>query len=74
MGALSDVTDEAAAQERATTGEQAGDEQADPSTATDPVPGPADPFLQQYLTEQYEADSETVNEMLTGLLAVGRLL
>ena len=74
MGALSDMTDEADAQERATTGEQAGDETTDPSATSEAALDDADPFLQQYLTDQYKADSETVNQMITGLLAVGKLL
>lgn len=33
-----------------------------------------DPFIQRYETDEYVADTDTVNTMLTGLIAVGNLL
>lgn len=43
------------------------------STTDDHDPNP-DPFLMKYATDEWRADSETVNQLLTGLVAVTNLL
>lgn len=50
-------------------------EQQDPGAdLPDDLPEQIDPFLQQYLTGSYEVDTETVNQMLTGAIAVANLV
>jgi len=74
MGAFSDLTEQTA-HERASsdTGEtEAVEESGD--TESVPVDAPVDPFAFPYYTDLYEADSETVQEVLSGIIAVGNLL
>jgi len=33
-----------------------------------------DPFIQQYMTDEWDADADTIDEILTGMIAVGQLL
>lgn len=37
------------------------------------LPVPVDPFIQRYLTDPYQLDAETINQILTGTIAVASL-
>lgn len=72
MGVISEeIREERDAQGRpaseSTTQEQEGTPPAN-------LPDSNDPFLQQYLTDEYDADTETVNQILTAVIAAGNLL
>jgi len=71
MGVISDTI-----QERDAQGRPASDTSEQESAGTDPadLPESIDPFLQPYLTDEYQADTETVNQILTALIAAGNLL
>ncbi|ALJ99685.1 hypothetical protein BGV91_gp22 [Haloarcula californiae icosahedral virus 1] len=71
MGVISDTI-----QERDAQGRPASDTSEQESGGTDPadLPESIDPFLQRYLTDEYQADTETVNQILTALIAAGNLL
>ena len=72
MGVISDTIQ----QERDAQGRPDSDtsEQADMGTDPADLPESIDPFLQRYLTDEYQADTETVNQILTALIAAGNLL
>jgi len=80
MGVISSTIEEADAQGRsASTTDDAstasGDSAHSGGAAPDAVSGlPAiDPFLDQYEMEAYQADSDTVNQMLTAVIALANL-
>ena len=43
------------------------------SDADDFLPARIDPFIQRYLTNRYQMDSEALNQMLTGIIALANL-
>ena len=63
MGVISDTTTEDAPQEAPTEADR---------TPTEPAS--FDPFLHDYDTSEWKVDSEAVNTMLTGVIAVANLL
>jgi len=71
MGVISDTLQ----QERDAQGRPDSDTTEQEDAGTDPadLPESIDPFLQRHLTEKFEADDETVNQMLTALIAAANL-
>ncbi|AAY24952.1 ORF 26 [Haloarcula hispanica virus SH1] len=73
MGVISEHIEERDAQGRPDS--DGSTEQASTATsAEERLTSELDPFLQQYVTEEYQADAATVDQILTGLIAVGNLL
>lgn len=70
MGVISDTLQERDAQGRPDSSDAPPGEA---ETTSDPLPERIDPFIQQYSTETFDADTATVNQMLTAVIAVGNL-
>lgn len=72
MGVISDkIQEEWDAQGRPASSD---DEQAEGSDDLDALPESIDPFLQKYLTDEYEVDTETANQAMTAIIAVANLI
>ena len=72
MGALSDARQAAEADDAPT---DADDGDVDGGDALLPPDAVAlfDPFAQKYLTDEFTADAETIDQMLTGVIALASL-
>lgn len=71
MGVISDtIAEERDAQGRPDTNTT---EQGEDADVFADLPESIDPFLQRYLVDEFEADDETVNQMLTAVIAAANL-
>ncbi|AGC65547.1 hypothetical protein K745_gp22 [Haloarcula hispanica virus PH1] len=73
MGVISEHIEERDAQGRPDS-ETSTEQTTQATSAEGDLPDDIDPFLQQYITEEYQADAATVDQILTGLMAIGNLL
>jgi hypothetical protein len=76
MGVISDRIEETGAQGRPESEVEAeADPESDQAADGTPVALPErnDPFLQRYLTERFDADDETVEQVLTVVIAAANV-